>query len=135
MDIEILKPWLSLAGVTITALGLWWGGKRSARIEQRQGDQQWNLGLIDDYREEVRGLKQDSAAQQEEIKQLSKEIFDIREEMTRRAREHVAETTHLESLLAAYRQYVSRILMWIYQRIDSGDLAGTHQIPDPPEDP
>lgn len=135
----LIPPALTLAGVIVTALVTWLVSRRSSKVQQEQQKDQAGLGLVDRYRSEIDRIDEKLEEQDEEIARLTKEniartteVLELREEMARARRDHLAETAKLELTLISFRSYIAAVLDWINLRFESGELDTDIDVPKPP---
>lgn len=135
----LIPPALTLAGVIVTALVTWLVSRRSSKVQQEQQKDQAGLGLVDRYRSEIDRIDEKLEEQDEDIARLTKEniartteVLELREEMARARRDHLAETAKLELTLISFRSYIAAVLDWINRRFESGELDTDIDVPKPP---
>lgn len=135
----LIPPALTLAGAIVTALVTWLVSRRSSKVQQEQQKDQAGLGLVDRYRSEIDRIDEKLEEQDEDIARLTKEniartteVLELREEMARARRDHLAETAKLELTLISFRSYIAAVLDWINRRFESGELDTDIDVPKPP---
>ncbi|WP_152346584.1 hypothetical protein [Brevibacterium sp. CFH 10365] len=135
----LIQPALSLLGVIITAVVTWLVSRRSTRVQNEQQKEQNELGLVDRYRSEIDRIDEKLDEQSEDISRLTREniertteVLNLREEMAKVRRDHLAETAKLEATLFSFRGYIASVLEWINRRFEAGELDTEADVPEPP---